>query len=237
MFPLRSRVVSLPSREHTDSASLEGSSRVGSLPSGERIVSASLEATPRRKGKTALPLARPPYGGIKCQPLLRSARVRRHQVATPRSGCDQSPVRQLRSLLRHSGRCGDTVGTYDAVQDVLGTAPATVLPTPHTSFILSPPRSPRMAWARPLEAAPALTRTRPWPAGPSERRHATPRGRYPLQQQPRRLLELQGHRRDLRKAKDDARDDGHTRRHTPQCTSHSARPLHSRDSRRRRRLP
>ena len=39
-------------------------------------------------------------------------------------------IRQLRSLLRHSGRCGDTVGTCDAVQDVLGTAPANILPQP-----------------------------------------------------------------------------------------------------------
>ena len=94
-------------------------------------------------------------------------------------GCNRSPVRQLRSLLRHSGRCGDTVRTCDAVQDVLGTAPATVLPTPHTSFKLSLPRSPRTAWARPSEAAPTLTRTKPWPAVPSERRHATPGERYP----------------------------------------------------------
>ena len=92
------------------------------------------KATPRQKGQTALPFTRPPYKGIKCQPLLHSARARRRQAAIPHSGCDQSPVRQLRSLLRHSGRCGDTVGTCDAVRDVLGTAPATVLPTPHTSF-------------------------------------------------------------------------------------------------------
>jgi len=126
------------------------------------------------------------------------------------------------------------VGTCDIVQDVLGTAPATVLPTPHTSFILSPPRNPRTAWARPSEAAPTLTRTRPWSAGSSERRHATPGGRYPLQQPPRRPLELQGHRRDLRKAKNDTQDDCHARRHTPQYTFYSARPLHPRDSGKRR---
>jgi len=112
-------------------------SRVASLPSGVRIISASLEATPRRKGQTALPLPRPPHGGIKFQPPLHSARVRRRQAAIPHSGCDRSPVRQLWSLLLHSGRYGDTVRTCDAVQDVLGTAPATVLPTPHTSFKLS----------------------------------------------------------------------------------------------------
>jgi len=183
------------------------------------------------------PLTRPPYGGIKCEPLLHSARVRRRQASIPHSGCNRSPVRQLQSLLHHSGRCGSTVGTCDAVQDVLGTAPATVLPTPHTSFKLSPPWSPRMAWAQPSEAALALTRTRPWPTGPSERRHATSGGRYHLQQLPRRPLELQGRRRDLRKAKDDAQDDCHARRHSPQCTFHSARLLHPRDSGRRRRLP
>ena len=122
-------------------------SRVASLPSRKQIDSTSLEATSRQEGQTAFPLTRPPYGGIKFQPLLRSIRIRRRQAATPCSGCDRSPVRQLRSLLRHSGRCGDTVGTCNAVQDVLGTAPATVLPTPHTSFKLSPPRNPRTAWA------------------------------------------------------------------------------------------
>src|SRR6185312_5774414 len=124
-------------------------SRVGSLPSGEWLVSASLEATPRRKGQAALPLTHSPYGGIKCQPLPCRAWVRRCQASIPHSGCDRSPVCQHRSLLRHSGRCGDTVGTCDTVQDVLGTAPAIVLPTPHTSFKLSPPRNPRTAWARP----------------------------------------------------------------------------------------
>ena len=161
----------------------------------------------------ALPLTCPPHGGIKFQPLLHSARVRLRQTAISHSGCDRSLVRQLRSLLCHSGRCGDTVGTCDTVQDVLGTAPATVLPTPHTSFILSPPRNPRTAWARPSEAAPTLTRTRPWPAGPSEHRHATPGGWYPPQQRPRRPLEPSGRRRDLRKTKDDGQDDRHAQRH------------------------
>ena len=57
------------------------------------------KANPRQKGQTALPLTRPPYEGIKCQPLLHSARVRRRQAATPHSGSDRSPIRQLRSLL------------------------------------------------------------------------------------------------------------------------------------------
>ena len=61
------------------------------------------------------PLTRPPYGGIKCEPLLHSARVRRRQDAIPHNGCDRSPVRQLRSLLHHSRRCSDTAGTCDAL--------------------------------------------------------------------------------------------------------------------------
>ena len=174
--PPRSRA---PRRDPRPRPASPPRSRVASLPSEERIISTSLEATPRQKGQPALPLTRPPNGGIKHQPLLHTARVRQRQAAIPHSGCDRSLVRQLWSLLRHSERCGDTVGTCDAVQDVLGTAPATVLPTPHTSFKLSPPRSPRTAWAQPSEAAPALTRTRPWPAGPSERRHVTLGGRYP----------------------------------------------------------
>src|SRR6185437_16073824 len=110
------------------SASLEGShrdprlrpaspprSRVANLPSSGQNISASLEATLRRKGQTALPLTRPSYGGIKCQPLLHSAQDRRCQAAIPHSSCDRSPVRQLRSLLRHPGCCGSTMGpaTWD----------------------------------------------------------------------------------------------------------------------------
>ena len=48
----------------------------------------------------ALPLTRPSYGGIKYQPLLHSAQVRRRQAAIPHSGCDRSPVRQLHLTTR-----------------------------------------------------------------------------------------------------------------------------------------
>ena len=74
-----------------------------------RIVSASLEATPRWKGRMALPLTHPSYGDIKFQQLLHSAWVRRRQAAIPHSRRDRSPIHQLRSLLRHPGRCGSTV--------------------------------------------------------------------------------------------------------------------------------
>ena len=100
------------------SASLEGSPP---RPSTAPRASASLEAIPRRKGQTALPLTLPSYGGIKCQPLLHSAQVRRRQPAIPHSSCDRSPVRQLQSLLRHHGRCGSTVepATRDETGSVL----------------------------------------------------------------------------------------------------------------------
>ena len=39
----------------------------------------------------------------------------RRQTTTPHNSCDRSPVRQLRSLLRHPRPCGDTVGTCDAL--------------------------------------------------------------------------------------------------------------------------
>jgi hypothetical protein len=57
------------------------------------------KATPRQKGQTTLPLTRPPYKGIKFQPLLHSTTVRRRQAATPHSGSDWSPIHKLRSLL------------------------------------------------------------------------------------------------------------------------------------------
>ena len=81
-----------------------------SRPSTAPRISASLETTPRHKGQMALPLTRPSYGGIKSQPLLHSAQDRRRQAANPHSGCDRGPIRQLRSLLRHPGCCGNTVG-------------------------------------------------------------------------------------------------------------------------------
>jgi len=44
------------------------------------------------------------------------------------------------------------------------------------------------------------------------------------------MLGLARCRRNLRKTKDDTQDDCHARRHAPQCTSYSIRPLHPRDS-------
>ena len=128
------RPIHIPPRtRRAISASLEGShrdprlrpaspprSRVVNLHSSRHLISASLEATPRHKGQTALPLTRPSYGGIKSQPLLHSAQDIWRQAAIPHSGCDRSPVRQLRSLLHHPGRCGSTVGP--ATRDGTGSA-------------------------------------------------------------------------------------------------------------------
>ena len=118
-------------------------SRVANLPSSRQLISASLEATHRRKGQTALPLTCPSYGGIECQPLLRSAQDRRRQAAISHSGCDWSPIRQLQSLLRHPGRYGGTVEPETRDEMCSGTAPVTILPTP---AVRTPPH-PRV-WPR-----------------------------------------------------------------------------------------
>jgi len=94
-------------------------------------------------------------------------------------------------------------------------------------------RNPRTAWARPSGAVRTLTRSRPPPAGPSERRHVKCRGRYPLQEPPFRLLELPGRRCDLREAKDDTHDDctpDASLSSAAQCTFYSILPLHAPDS-------
>ena len=117
--------------------------------------------------------------------------------------------------------------------NVRGAVPSTVLPTPCTSLVLSSLQDPQTAWARPSKVAPTWTRTRPRHAGPSKLRHATPRGRDPPQQPPRRLQEPQWRRCDLRKAKDtvqDSRTPGAMISSTPQCTSYSRRPLCAPDS-------
>ena len=72
-FPLHSRVVSLPSRERTDSASLED--REPTLGGADHLrLARGHPSTGRTNGPSA---HRPPYGGIKFQPLFHSARVRR----------------------------------------------------------------------------------------------------------------------------------------------------------------
>jgi len=238
-----------------------------------------LEATPRRKGQTALPLNHPSYGGIECQPLPHSAQDRRRQATIPHSGCDRSPIRQLRPLLCHPGLCGSTVGL--ATRDEMRLA---LLPYYSAIYGRSDSTSSH-EWTRthllvgkgsgdatcssrrdaqhtqpefrtyPLEGS--GTSTRPsdllsartgtlsrevrdrrvprhrWSTQDpdlQDPRNATPGGLSILQRRARRLLGLAGRRHDLRKTTDDIQDDCHARRHAPQCTFYSVRPLHPRDS-------
>ena len=93
----------------------------------------------------------------------------------------------------------------------------------------------RSAWARPSNAARALTRARHPPTGPSAPRHVEHGGRYPPQQSPRRPLEPQGRWRDFRKAKDDAQDNRRPSSmisSAPQCTFYNSCSLCAPDSRR-----
>src|SRR6185437_10930157 len=110
--PPRSRTADLPSSGWPISASLEDSgpalervanlrlargqrtcpraggqspprSRTADLPSSGWPISASLEAVSRHKGQTAPPPNRPPYEGIKSQPLCHGSKDGRRQTATP----------------------------------------------------------------------------------------------------------------------------------------------------------
>ena len=58
-------------------------SRTADLPSSGWPISASLEAVSRHKGQTAPPPNRPPYEGIKSQPLRHGSKDGRRQTATP----------------------------------------------------------------------------------------------------------------------------------------------------------
>ena len=140
----------------------------------------------------------------------------------------------------NSGHCTAIPGTVAPLWEpamhcanVRGAVPSTMLPTPYTSLVLSSLQDPQTAWARPSKEAPTWTRTRPRHVGPSKLRHATPRGRDPPQQPPRRLQEPQWRRCDLRKAKDTVQDScmpGAMISSTPHCTSYSRRPLCAPDS-------
>ena len=135
----------------------------------------------------------------------------------------------------NSGHCSAIPGAVATLwepaalsPDVLDTIITTVLPTPHTSLVLFPLRNPQPAWVRPSNTARALTGASPLPAGPSAPCHVEHGGWYPPQQSPRRLLERQGRRRDLRKAKYDAQDNrtpGAMISNAPQCTFYSSCPL------------
>ena len=154
------------------------------------------KATPWQKGQTTLPLTRPPYEGIKCQPLLHSARVRRHQATTPHSGSDRSPVRQLRSLLP-----GAVAALWEpATQCKMCSALLQLLfcQLLHTFPSVEPPNG----MGTTLGSDSGLDQDKTLAC----RTLGTPA---------RRPLEPPGRRRDLRKTKDDAEDDSHARLHTP----------------------
>ena len=138
----------------------------------------------------------------------------------------------------NSGHCSAIPSTVSALWepaascvDVTGAAPATVLPTPRTFSAAEPSIGMDMT----LEHGPSLDRGKT-PACRtlgSLPRHATPEGRYPPQQPPRRLQEPQGRRRDLRKAKDAAQESctpSAMISSTTQCTSYSRRSLCAPDS-------
>ena len=104
-------------------------------------------------------------------------------------------------------------------------------------LVLSLLWNPRTAWERPSGAARTLTRSRPPPAGPSERRHVKCRGRYPLQEPPCRPQELPRRRRDLCKTTPKTTaTPGAMLFSAPQCTFYSSHPLRTPDLGGRRRL-
>ena len=152
----------------------------------------------------------------------------------PHSSCDRSPVRQLRSLFRHSRHCSDPVGTCDTM---CGRAWHCSCRWAAYSFVLLLLQNPRQVWVQPSNEVRTLTRARPPPAEPSAHRQVKHRGRYLPQQPPQRPQESPGLRRDLRETKElpkTTATPGATLFSTPQCTSNSNRSLHTPDSGRRR---
>jgi len=148
---------------------------------------------------------------------------------------DRPPAREgvrCRHVPLKEGRSALAVGGPDLPPR--GVRDLHVTPGPLRARASNPPRGSGTATC--LITAGAHIHARPWPAGPTDRRRGISGRRYTLQRRPRRLLGLAGRRRDIRKTKDDTQDDCHARRHVPQCTSHSVRPLQPRDSGERRRL-
>ena len=125
----------------------------------------------------------------------------RHQTTTPHSSCDRSPVRQLRSLLRHPGPCGDTVGTCDALCGCAWHCSRNCAAYSPYSLRTSSSAEPSIGIGATLGRGPGLdqSKTSAWRTLGALPR--MPRGRYPPQQSPRRPQELSGCRRDLRKAR------------------------------------
>ena len=145
-------------------------------------------------------------------------------------------------LSANSGHCSAIPGTVATLwepatpcADVPGTAPTTVLPTPHTFSTTDP----STGMGATLEHGPGLDRSKT-PA--CRTLDALPRqyeGRYPQQRTPRRPQGPQGRRRDLREIRTAPRTTatpGAMPISAPQCTFYSSHPLRTPDSGRRRRL-
>ena len=160
--PPRSRVADLPSSGSLISAPLEGSpgtldranaspprSRTADLPSSGWPISASLEAVSRHKGQTAPPPNRPPYEGIKSQPLRHGSKDGRRQTATPAVDVTGVPSTDP----GHRSATPVAVATLWSIQcgtRQVGAAPVTVLPTPTIQTI--------SRWGRGLAMSRALPR-------------------------------------------------------------------------------
>src|SRR6185437_1189533 len=119
-------------------------SRVADLPSSGWPISASLEAVSRHKGQTAPPPNRPPYEGIKGQPLHHGSKGGRRQTATPAVGVTGAPFTDP----GHRSATPVAVATLWGIQRgtrQVGTAPVTVLPTPTFQTISRWGRGPTMS--------------------------------------------------------------------------------------------
>ena len=101
-----------------------------------------------------------------------------HQSTMPHSGCDRSPIRQLRPLCRYSWHCSDPVRTC------LTQLP----PLCYQLLVLPLLQDPRQAWGQLSDAVQTLTRTRPPSAGPSALHRVKRGGQYDQQQPSHRPL-------------------------------------------------
>jgi len=126
-------------------------SRVADLPSSGWPISASLEAISRHKGQTAPPPNRPPYEGIKGQPLHHGPKDGRRQTATPAVDVTGAPFTDP----GHRSATPVAVATLWGIQRgtrQVGATPVTVLPTPTIRTISRWGRGPTMSRVLPRGA-------------------------------------------------------------------------------------
>ena len=188
--------------------------------------------------------SRPPLDG-KDKTAIRSPARRtealnaNHSAAAPGLDGVRLPLRTVvatKVLSANSGHCTAIPGAVAPLWEpanVHGTAPATVLPTPRTFHVLSPPQEPSNGMGTTLGRGPDLDQIKT----PTCRTLGTlPRHAwrtYPLQEPPCCPLELPGRRRDLRRTKDDTQDNctpSASLSSAAQCTFYSILPLHAPDS-------